>query len=127
MAIAFAEQGHLQPPAILNEPVKTYAPGSPERASLAATLTSMSAEPVELPLVIAGQAVRTGRTLPVTMPHRHAHILGQAQQAGADEVQTAITAANRAWRGWSRRHWSERAAVFLRAADMLAGPWRDRL
>ena len=127
MAIAFAEQGNLQPPAIMNEAVKTYAPGSPERASLAATLARLSAEPIELPLVIGGQAVRTRRPVPVVMPHNHAHVLGEAHQAGAEQVTCAIAAANRAWHGWSRRHWSERAAVFLRAAELLAGPWRDRL
>src|SRR5271168_1340181 len=127
MTHAFTEQGHLQPPAIVNEPVKTYAPGSAERASLAATLATLSSQQIELPMVIGGRTIRTGRTVPSIMPHRHAHILGQAHQGGGAEVQAAIAAAGATAYDWSRRHWSERAAVFLRAAELLAGPWRDRL
>jgi 1-pyrroline-5-carboxylate dehydrogenase len=100
MAIAFAEQGNLLSPSMANEPVKTYAPGSVERESLTRALALQSAEPIELPLVIGGQAIRTRRQLPVVLPHSHAHVLGEAHQAGTEQVTCAIAATKRAWHGW---------------------------
>jgi 1-pyrroline-5-carboxylate dehydrogenase len=114
------------PPAV-NEKVRDYAPGSPERASLSRQLAAMSSERIELPLVIGGKELRTGRTQNAVMPHAHQHALGVAHLGGAAEVESAIGAARAASRSWADRPWSERAAVFLRAADLLAGPWRDRL
>ncbi len=121
------EHNEAQPPAPVNEKVRDYAPGSPERASITATLQRMTRDKIELPLVIDGRPVRTGRCLNTVMPHDHRHVLGEAHLAGPNEVKTAIDAAKRAWPDWSRRHWSERAAVFLKAAELLAGPWRDVL
>ena len=115
------------PPAAVNEPVKGYLPGSPERASLAAKLREFSGQRLEIPLVIGGEEVRTGRTRAAVMPHRHAHILADVHQGGAAETERAIAAARAAWGPWSRLPWWERAAVFLRAADLLSGPWRDTL
>jgi 1-pyrroline-5-carboxylate dehydrogenase len=80
-----------------------------------------------MPLVIGGAEVRTSRTFQATMPHRRAHVLGTVHWGGPAEVERAIQAAATAWPGWSRLPWQERAAVFLRAADLLAGPWRDTL
>ena len=114
-------------PTPINEPVRDYAPGSPERASLARQLASMSNERIELPLVIGGKELRPGRTQNAVMPHAHQHVLGVAHLGGAREVESAIGAARAAAPSWAERPWTERAAVFLRAADMLAGPWRDRL
>lgn len=114
-------------PTPVNEPVKSYAPGSPERASLQAKLGELSASKTEMPLVIDGKDVRTGRLGQAVMPHRHAHVLGDFHQGGAAEVKSAIDAALRAQRDWAALPWEARAAVFLKAADLLAGPYRDVL
>jgi 1-pyrroline-5-carboxylate dehydrogenase len=87
----------------------------------------MAATRIEMPLVIGGEEVRTGRVFQVTMPHRSDHVLGEAHWGGQAEIDRAIQAAARAWPAWSRLPWQERAAVFLRAADLLAGPWRDTI
>ena len=110
-----------------NEPVLSYAPGSPERATLEGVLGRMSSERLDMPLVIAGRDVRTARLEEVRMPHDHAHVLGAAHLAGDGEIAAAIAAAQTAWPDWSRQPWQERAGVFLRAADMLAGEWRATL
>ena len=121
------EHGASGLPLPANEPVRGYAPGSPERASLTAAIERMAADEVEMPLLIGGQEVETGRFARAAVPHDHSRVLGRAHLAGAAEVRQAIAAACRARHDWSRQPWSERAGVFLRAADLLAGPWRDRL
>jgi 1-pyrroline-5-carboxylate dehydrogenase len=117
--------GSFRPPAPANEPVRSYAPGSPERASLQRRLTEMAGETIEMPLVIGGRDVATGRILEAVTPHDTRHVLGAVHQGGAPEMEQAIAAAAAAWPEWSRTPWQDRAAVFLRAADLLAGPWRD--
>ena len=120
--------GVFRVPTPENEPVRAYAPGSPERASLAATVASMSAETIEIPLIIGGKEVRTGNTVDVVMPHKHGHVIAKAHMGGAAEAQLAIDAAEARPRCLGRAcPGNERAAVLLRAADLLAGPWRDRL
>jgi 1-pyrroline-5-carboxylate dehydrogenase len=116
---------HLPQPA--NEPVRDYPPGSPERASLKARLDEMAGRQVEIPMVIGGEEVRTGRTADVVMPHDHQHVLGQYHHGGEEEVTRAIAAAADARREWSALSWEARASVFLRAAELLAGPWRDTM
>ena len=118
---------HLTPPEIVNEPVKAYLPGSPERRELSGTLARMGAETIDLPSVIAGRFVRTGRLETSVSPHDHRRILGQAHLCGRAEVEQAIHSAVTAGADWGRTPWEERAAVFLRAADLLSGPWRARL
>jgi len=108
-----------------NEPVKSYAPGSPERASIQRRLSAMLGEEIEIPLVIGGREVRTGDTAKAVCPHDHGHVLATYHQAGAKEVAAAAAAAKKAWREWSELPWEERLSVFLRAADLLAGPSRD--
>ena len=125
--VSQAEHSVARPPASTNECVRDYAPDSPERTSLAAALKSMAGERIELPMIIGAEQVRTGKLQRVVMPHDHAHVLGTAHLAETVHVHAAIAAAKRAATDWSRRHWSERAAVFLKAADLLAGPWRDTL
>jgi 1-pyrroline-5-carboxylate dehydrogenase len=119
--------GIFRVPEAHNEPVRGFAPGSPERASLTARLEQMSGERIEVPLVIGGKDVSTGKTRPAVMPHDREHVLADVHQGGADEIRAAIDAGARAWKDWSRWSWEERASVFLRAADLLAGPWRDTL
>jgi 1-pyrroline-5-carboxylate dehydrogenase len=114
-------------PVPVNEPVKGYAPGSPERASLKAKLAELSATRIDMPLVIDGKDVRTGKLGRAVMPHRHAQVLGEFHQGGDADVQSAIDAALRAQKDWARLPWEARAAVFLKAADLLAGPYRDVL
>ncbi len=119
--------GIFRPPKPVNEPVKDYAPGSPEREELRRRLDQMQSERIELPLVIGGEGVETGETAEVVMPHRKSHVLADAHQGGPSEVERAIEAAGDAWQDWSRLPWEERAAVFLRAAELLSGPWRATL
>ncbi len=108
-----------------NEPIRPYTPGSPERASLQARLRQMKSESVDIPVVVGGREIRSGRTVEIRPPHERSHCLGVYHRAGPDEVQLAIDAALEARRTWSRMDWAARAAIFLKAADLLAGPWRD--
>ena len=117
----------LSVPPPVNEPVLSYAPGSPERAAVKAALAEVEAEVVEIPCVIGGQRVTTGRLLDVVMPHRHRHVIARFHCADADVTERAIRAALEARREWSAMRWEARAAVFLRAAELLAGPWRARI
>ena len=101
-----------------------YLPGSPERAELKARLKAMSTEQVDIPIVIGGKEIRTGRVQQVVMPHNHRHVLGQWHAAGPEHVQQAIAAAAEASREWASWAWHERAAVLLRAAELLNTTWR---
>jgi 1-pyrroline-5-carboxylate dehydrogenase len=117
----------FRPPSPRNEPIRDYAPGSPERASLQVRLEQMKRERPEIPLVIGGKDVTTGIMSEAVMPHDKDHVLADVHQGGAAEVEMAIKAAGEAWDDWHRLPWEERASVFLRAAELLAGPWRDTL
>ncbi len=114
-------------PQPVNEPVKSYAPGAAERASLKARLGDLAGERLDIPCIIGGKEVRTGRTAQAVMPHDHAHVLADVHLAGPQEVQSAIDAAANAWGDWSRWPWEDRLGIFLKAAELLAGPWRDTL
>ncbi len=119
--------GIFRPPAAANEPVKAYLPGSPERIELKARLEQMSGERVHIPMVIGGERVESGTTFTAVMPHRRSHVLADVERGDASHVERAIAAARAAHRDWSRTPWHERVAVFLRAAELLAGPWRATL
>jgi len=110
-----------------NEPTLDYAPGSPERARLKAALAKIEGEVVEIPCVIGGERVHTGKLVDVTMPHRHQHVLARAHCADANLAERAINASLDARREWASMRWESRAAVFLKAAELLAGPWRARV
>ena len=111
----------------VNERVRDYIPGSSERASLLAKLSQMENEYYEIPLIIGGREVHTGNTGECKKPHDHQHVLATYHKAGEKEVQSAIDAALDAWSTWSALPLSERTAIFRRAAELLAGPWRDTL
>jgi len=119
--------GAFRVPPPVNEPVKGYAAGSPERAAIQAELARTAEREVEIPLVIGGKEVRTQKTGTAVMPHDHRHRLATFHQAGAAEVQAAVDAAEAARPAWMALPWEERAAVFLRAAEMLATTHRDRV
>jgi 1-pyrroline-5-carboxylate dehydrogenase len=110
-----------------NEPVLNYAPGSPERESLKKRVDEMAAEVVDIPLIIGGKEVRTGDTGNYIMPHDHSHVLAKWHKGGAKEIQAAIDASQKAWKDWSLTPFADRAAVFLKATDLLADPWRDTI
>jgi 1-pyrroline-5-carboxylate dehydrogenase len=110
-----------------NEPVRSYAPGTPEREELRTRLREMESQRLDLPLVIGGEEVRTGNTFEAVEPHKRSHVLATVHKGGAPEVDRAIAAAAGAWDDWSRTPWEDRAAIFLRAAELLAGPWRATL
>lgn len=110
-----------------NEPTLSYAPGSKERAELKAALAKMSAETIEIPMYIGGKEVRTGMLGDVRSPHRRETCLAKAHEGGAEHTREAILAAKRAHGEWSRMPWTARAAVFLRAAELLATRYRPIL
>jgi len=119
--------GARRVPQPINDANRTYAPGSPERAELKARLASMAAEKIEIPIIIGGREIRTGRTEQSVMPHNHQHVLAEYHLAGPEEVRQAIAAAAEARRDWSSWAWEDRAAVILRAAELLATTWRPTI
>jgi 1-pyrroline-5-carboxylate dehydrogenase len=125
MAADFSGIRKVLPP--VNEPIRSYAPGTPERAAVKARLASMAGERVEIPLVIGGRDVRTGELGQSVMPHDHAHVLADFHSARPEDVTAAIDAAHDARAEWASWPWEDRAAVFLKAADLLATTWRDTL
>jgi len=110
-----------------NEPVRSYAPGTPERDELRRRLDELQSQQLDIPLLIGGEEVRTGDTFDAVEPHNRRHVLATVHKGGASEVERAVAAAADAWHDWSRTPWEERAAVLLRASELLAGPWRSTL
>jgi len=121
-------KGVFQVPLPINEPVKGYAPGSAERSSLSAMYKKMyNQEPIDVPMYIGSELIRTEEKLPLTSPQEHAKVLGYLNLGTKDHVIKAIDTALTARERWSQLPWEHRAAIFLRAADLLAGPYRDRM
>jgi 1-pyrroline-5-carboxylate dehydrogenase len=114
-------------PTPINEPVLSYAPGTPERAGLQAAIAELGSVVTDIPVVINGIEYRPGKTNRVTSPQRHAHHLANVHQSTPELLQQAIDGAVAAQHSWERWSFADRAAVFLRAADLLAGPWRHRI
>ncbi len=114
-------------PMPVNEPVRAYAPGSPERSELKSRLTSMAQERIDIPLVIGGEEIRTGDLAQAVMPHSHEHVLADWHRATPQHVERAIAAARAAEPQWANWSWEDRAAVFLRAAELLSTTWRSTL
>jgi 1-pyrroline-5-carboxylate dehydrogenase len=119
--------GIFRTPPAVNEPVRTYAPGSPEREELGRRLEEMAGERPSIPLVIGGERIETGTTFAAVMPHDRDHVLADVAKGDASHVERAIAAARAAHPGWAATPWHERVAVFLRAAELLSGPWRPTL
>ena len=120
-------RGFFNVPKAVNEPVKGYAPDSPEREELLATYKEMFNSNIDVPMHINGEEVRTGKTKNITPPHDHKHVVGQYHTAEKSHVDTAISTALAAREAWSSVSWMERASIFLKAAELLAGPYRARM
>jgi 1-pyrroline-5-carboxylate dehydrogenase len=119
--------GFFNVPIPRNEPILNYGPGSAEKKTLKAKMAEMKSQRIEIPLLIGGEEVRSGNFGECRCPHEHAHLLATYHQAGAKEVEMAVQAARNAWPKWSAMPWQARAAIFLKAADLLAGPFRSVL
>jgi len=119
--------GIFDVPEPYNEPIYPYTPGSPERAALEAWIKKLSSKTIDIPARIGGRKVRTGKLAKAVMPHNHSHVLGQWHKCGKKEVNKAIEAALAAQESWAKTPWHHRAAIFLKAAELLAGKYRQVL
>ncbi|MEB2781150.1 L-glutamate gamma-semialdehyde dehydrogenase [Algoriphagus sp. C2-6-M1] len=120
-------KGFFNVPIPVNEPVKSYAPGSPERKELQTALKEARSQQVDVPMYIGSDEVRTGNTHKLSPPHDHQHVLGYFHEGDASHVEQAIDAALGAKEAWENLAWEQRAAIFLKAADLLAGPYRAKI
>ena len=118
-------KGVYRLPNITNEPIKSYAPGSPERKALKEKLAEVKNTVVDLPMIIDGKEIRTGKLMDIRPPHEHKHLLGHYHQGDASHIQMAIQAAMKAKPAWEKMNWESRAAIFLKAAELIAGPYRQ--
>ncbi len=119
--------GFYQVPKAVNEPIKSYAPGSPELKTLLATYNKMYQEEMDIPFYIGGKEFRTGKTVDIHPPHDHKHCIGKYHTAEREHLELAIEKAAEARVKWAKTSWQDRAAIFLKAADLLAGPFRDKM
>ncbi|RPD95969.1 L-glutamate gamma-semialdehyde dehydrogenase [Aureibaculum marinum] len=119
--------GFYNIPKAINEPVKTYAPNSPEKKSLLDTYKKMYSEKVDIPFYIGGKEIRTGTTVSIHPPHDHKHTVGNYHVAEKKHIEEAVSNVLEARKKWAATPWQDRAAIFLKAADLLAGPYRDRM
>ncbi|MFT5385829.1 MAG: 1-pyrroline-5-carboxylate dehydrogenase [Saprospiraceae bacterium] len=114
-------------PIASNEPVLSYEPGSAERAEVQKTYATMNAQKIDIPMIIGGKKVTTDNKIEITPPHDHSHVIGHFSKGDSSHVHQAIEAALKAKPAWENMPWQERAAIFLRAADLLAGPYRAKM
>ena len=120
-------KGFFHVPKAVNEPVKSYAPNSPEKAAVLAAYKKMWNETIDVPMYIGSEQVRTGNTQNMSAPHDHQHIVGTYHVAEKKHIDNAIAAALEARKTWSQMPWEHRAAIFLKAAELIAGPYRARI
>jgi len=120
-------KGIYRVPAARNEPIFPYAPGTPEKAALKQALTEMRSQQRDVPMYIGGEEVRTGDLVRMAPPHDHGHTLGHFHRGGAEHVKMAIDAALSAKSAWEDLAWEHRASIFLKAADLIAGPYRAQM
>ncbi|GGZ19213.1 1-pyrroline-5-carboxylate dehydrogenase [Echinicola pacifica] len=120
-------KGFFNVPEPKNEPVFDYAPGSPEKAKLKEALKEARSQQVDIPMYIGGEQVKTGKKIPLSPPHDHQHLLGHFHEGDKGHVEQAINAALGAKEAWETMEWEQRAAIFLKAADLIAGPYRYKI
>jgi 1-pyrroline-5-carboxylate dehydrogenase len=120
-------KGVYQLPEISNEPIMSYAPGSPEKKALKAAIAQARATVADVPMIIGGKETRTGNLIDIRPPHDHGHLLGRYHQGDPSHVRAAIAAALAAKPAWEKMRWESRAAIFLKAADLIAGPYRQQM
>ena len=120
-------KGFFNVPKAVNEPVKSYAPNSPEKAAVLAAYRKMWNETIDLPMYIGGKEIRTGNTKTLSAPHDHKHIVGKYHLAEKSHVEAAIQNALDSKEQWANLAWEQRAAIFLKAAELIAGPYRARI
>ena len=121
------QKAFFQVPIPKNEKVLSYAPGSPERAEIKKTLEKMSEEVIDIPMYIGGKEVYTDNKVPFSPPHDHQHVIAHYSEGDGSHVRAAIDAALKAKKDWENTSWEHRASVFLKAADLLAGPYRQKM
>lgn len=119
--------GFYNVPKAVNEPVKSYSPNSPERKELLTTYKKMYNEKVDIPFYIGAKEIRTGKTVSIHPPHDHKHTVGHFHTAEKSHIEEAVTVALNARKKWAATPWQDRAAIFLKAAELLAGPYRARM
>ena len=120
-------KGFFNVPTPVNEPVLSYAPGSPEKLEIKSMLEQLSSTEMDIPMIIGGQEIRSENKRAIRMPHNHQHILGYYHEADAGHVEQAIQASNGAKEEWEALTWEQRAAIFLKIADLIAGPYRAKI
>ncbi len=120
-------KGFFNVPPPVNEPVLSYAPGSPEKQEIKAMLEQLSSIKMDIPMIIGGQEVQSEKKRAIRIPHKHQHILGYYHEADAGHVEQAIQASNGAKEEWEALTWEHRAAIFLKIADLIAGPYRAKI
>ncbi|WP_209332391.1 L-glutamate gamma-semialdehyde dehydrogenase [Lunatimonas salinarum] len=120
-------KGFFNVPEPINEPIRSYAPGSQDRSALQAALKEARGKVVDIPMYIGSEEVRTGNKIALSPPHDHQHLLGHFHEGDASHVEQAIQAALGAKYAWENMQWEQRAAIFLKAAELIAGPYRDKL
>lgn len=120
-------KGFFQVPVAVNEPVRSYAPGSPERESVLKQYKEFYNSTVDVPLYIGGEEIKTGNTRTMSPPHDHQHVVGTYHLAEKEHVEKAVSTALEAREKWANLSWEHRAAIFLKAADLIAGPYRDKM